>query len=105
MTSRKQSLLKHVPNSALFVSEPNPSWFGNAANESKPNWTNQNWLKSRFHFAFAEYRNERNSQFGCLRVMNDDLVQPKRGRKKQKTNLFLESILKISINSILMYKN
>ena len=39
---------------------------------------NKNWLKSRFHFNFAEYHNGP-GQFGFLRVMNDDLVQPKRG--------------------------
>lgn len=45
-----------VPGDSLFVSEPNPSLFGNGANEpSNPDWTNKNWLKSRFHFSFAEY--------------------------------------------------
>ena len=34
---------------------------------------------SRFHFSFAEYFNHRNSNFGVLRVMNDDLVQRHRG--------------------------
>lgn len=42
-------------------------------------WTSSNWLKSRFHFSFAEYNNRRNQDFGVLRVMNDDLVQPHRG--------------------------
>jgi len=37
------------------------------------------WLKSRFHFSFAEYYNAKNMQFGVLRVLNDDLVQPKTG--------------------------
>ena len=36
-------------------------------------------LKSRFHFSFAEYSNPRNTSFGVLRVLNDDLVQPSRG--------------------------
>lgn len=71
---------RKVPDSSLFVSEPNPAWFGNSANEKgNPNWTNGNWLKSRFHFSFAEYTNPSNSNFGVLRVMNDDLVQPSRG--------------------------
>lgn len=53
--------------------------FGNGENESKnPAWSNNNWLKSRFHFSFAEHRDGR-QQFGVLRVMNDDLVQPHRG--------------------------
>ena len=64
----------------LGVSEPDPYRFGNKKNEvTNPNWTNTNWLKSRFHFSFAEYNNPRNQQFGVLRVMNDDLVQPDRG--------------------------
>lgn len=63
----------------LFVSEPDPSWFGNGPNEpDHPCWTNKNWLKSRFHFSFAEWHGGRN-RFGCLRVVNDDLVQPSRG--------------------------
>ena len=54
--------------------------FGNGQNPSNdPAWTNNNWLKSRFHFSFAEYHNPKNSSYGVLRVMNDDLVQPKRG--------------------------
>lgn len=73
-------MLRHVPASKLFVSEPNPAWFGNGPNEAaKSNWSNGNWLKSRFHFSFAEYNNRGNMNFGSLRVMNDDLVQPHRG--------------------------
>ena len=34
--------------------------------------------QSRFHFSFAEW-SRGPSNFGPLRVMNDDLVQPKRG--------------------------
>merc|ERR1719310_477724 len=72
------SLVK-VPHESLFVSEPNPRWFGNGGNTpNKPGWTNENWLKSRFHFNFAEYSHGPDS-FGVLRVMNDDLVQPDRG--------------------------
>lgn len=65
---------------SLSSTEPNPAWFGNPANESRnPLWTLKNWLKSRFHFSFAEYSNPHNINFGVLRVMNDDLVQPNRG--------------------------
>jgi len=72
-----------VEERRLFVTEPNPTMFGNGPNASKSssegqNWTNKNWLKSRFHFNFAEYHHGP-GQFGFLRVMNDDLVQPKRG--------------------------
>ena len=37
------------------------------------------WLKSLFHFSFAEYYNPDNMNFGVLRVLNDDLVEPHRG--------------------------
>jgi quercetin 2,3-dioxygenase len=37
------------------------------------------WLRSRFHFSFAEYRNPQSMHFGALRVLNDDLVAPGRG--------------------------
>lgn len=37
------------------------------------------WLKSRFHFSFAEYRNPQNVNFGVLRVLNDDLIAPHSG--------------------------
>lgn len=72
--------VKVIPSQRLYVSEPNPRMFGNGDNEAtNPTWTNTNWLKSRFHFSFAEYSNEQNTNFGVMRVMNDDLVQPKRG--------------------------
>jgi len=72
--------IKVIPGDKLYVSEPDPSWFGNGPNPNKdPAWTNKNWLKSRFHFSFAEYKNPRKNDFGVLRVMNDDLVQPRRG--------------------------
>ena len=69
----------HITESDLYASEPPPSMFGNLGNEKGAGWSNENWLKSRFHFSFAEYRNPKNTSFGALRVMNDDLVQPHRG--------------------------
>jgi quercetin 2,3-dioxygenase len=72
-------MFRKIPQSKIAISEPNPSWFGNQPNEKNPYWTNKNWLKSRFHFSFAEYSNTKNIGFGVLRVMNDDLVQPGRG--------------------------
>lgn len=71
--------IKHIPNSRLGSSKPDPSAFGNPPNEASELWTDKNWLFSRFHFSFAEYYNPRNLAFGVLRVMNDDLVQPMRG--------------------------
>ncbi|GAA0121900.1 MULTISPECIES: pirin family protein [Clostridium] len=41
--------------------------------------SNLGWLKSKFHFSFAEYYNPDNINFGVLRVINDDLVQPNTG--------------------------
>lgn len=37
------------------------------------------WLNSSFHFSFAEYYNPFNIRFGALRVLNDDLIEPKTG--------------------------
>jgi hypothetical protein len=115
MSTKHKSVLRKIPHQKLRVSgkvfplsyfldtnkqvcissytvlhiEPDPHMFGNERNDIKnPNWTNKNWLKSRFHFSFAEYSNSRNSAFGVLRVLNDDLVQPKRGNCQ---NLFLDS--------------
>ncbi|MBP1756968.1 MAG: hypothetical protein H6Q59_3366 [Firmicutes bacterium] len=33
------------------------------------------WLRSVFHFSFADYYNPRNINFGVLRVINDDLIE------------------------------
>jgi len=41
--------------------------------------SNLGWLKSRFHFSFAEYRNYDNMNFGVLRVLNDDIIHPNSG--------------------------
>lgn len=41
--------------------------------------SNHGWLKSTFHFSFAEYYNPKNIHFGALRVINDDLIQPGTG--------------------------
>lgn len=41
--------------------------------------SNHGWLRSTFHFSFADYFNPENIQFGVLRVINDDLVEPNTG--------------------------
>lgn len=41
--------------------------------------SNQGWLRSIFHFSFAEYYNPDNMNFGVLRVVNDDLINPGTG--------------------------
>lgn len=37
------------------------------------------WLQSRFSFSFAEYYNPDRIQFGKLRVLNDDIIEPGTG--------------------------
>jgi len=70
---------RKITQDKLGISEPDPMHFGNGANpKSDKNWSNANWLKSRFHFNFAEWSGGPSS-FGMLRVLNDDLVQPQRG--------------------------
>ena len=81
-THMMRTVIRRVQSDKLFVSEPDPSWFGNERNPSNwegEGWSAWNWLTSRFHFEFAEYKDVKRQQFGSLRVMNDDLVQPKRG--------------------------
>ena len=41
--------------------------------------SNLGWLRSKFHFSFAEYYNEENINFGVLRVINDDYIAPGTG--------------------------
>lgn len=41
--------------------------------------SNLGWLRSKFHFSFAEYYNPKNINFGVLRVINDDLVDAHTG--------------------------
>ncbi len=41
--------------------------------------SNLGWLTSKFHFSFAEYYNPENMNFGELRVINDDLIEPDTG--------------------------
>jgi len=38
--------------------------------------SNLGWLESRFHFSFADYVNYDNTNFGVLRVLNDDIIHP-----------------------------
>lgn len=37
------------------------------------------WLSSKFHFAFSDYCDPMNISFGVLRVINDDVLSPGRG--------------------------
>ena len=42
-------------------------------------FANHGWLKSHHSFSFASYQNPERMNFGKLRVLNDDIVQPKMG--------------------------
>ena len=42
-------------------------------------FANHGWLKSHHTFSFANYQNSERMNFGMLRVLNDDVVQPKMG--------------------------
>ncbi len=41
--------------------------------------SNHGWLQSHFHFSFADYYNPGRTQFGTLRVINDDIIAPHSG--------------------------
>ena len=43
--------------------------------------SNLHWLKGKFHFSFGEYYNEKNINFGVLKVVNDEILIPKTGFK------------------------
>ena len=53
-------MIKHIPFKSLYTA-------------------NHGWLKSHFHFSFAEYHDENKMHYGVLRVMNDDFIQPHSG--------------------------
>lgn len=46
---------------------------------SSRGFANHGWLKSFHSFSFANYYNPERMNFGALRVLNDDIVQPKMG--------------------------
>ncbi|MEH6937980.1 pirin family protein [Bacillus sp. JJ664] len=37
------------------------------------------WLKTNYHFSFANYYDPNNMNFGDLRVLNDDVIKPNKG--------------------------
>ncbi len=53
-------MMNHISNDSLYLAE-------------------HGWLKSKFHFSFAEYQDKNNMHYGTLRVMNDDRISPYTG--------------------------
>lgn len=41
--------------------------------------TEENWRVSRYHFSYADYHNASNLQYGVLRALNDETIQPSKG--------------------------
>jgi redox-sensitive bicupin YhaK (pirin superfamily) len=39
----------------------------------------EGWRTSRYHFSFADYKDHTNNQYGVLRALNDELIQPRSG--------------------------
>ncbi|MCK5379673.1 MAG: pirin family protein [Acidobacteria bacterium] len=60
-------MVRHIPFDSLYLAD-------------------HGWLRSRFHFSFAEYFDKNNMQYGALRVMNDDLIAPHTGFGKHPHN-------------------
>ena len=80
-TVKSNFVSTYIAENTLFKSTPDPSMFGNPPNPSNPEskgWDQKNWLTSRFSFSFAEYYSPDRSNFGALRVLNDDRVSPQR---------------------------
>jgi len=48
-------MMKHIPFRTLYHAD-------------------HGWLQSRFHFSFGEYYSRKNTYYGVLRVMNDDVI-------------------------------
>ncbi len=44
------------------------------------------WLKAKHHFSFASYFNPKRMGFGTIRVINDDIIQAKKGFDPHKHN-------------------
>lgn len=39
----------------------------------------EGWRTSRYHFSFADYNDPKNTRYGVLRALNDELIQPESG--------------------------
>ena len=59
--------------------------------------SNLGWLRSVFHFSFAEYYNPQNINFGVLRVINDDLIDPQTGFRYSSTSKYGDYLLLVKM--------
>ena len=66
-------------------------------------YANHGWLKSYHTFSFAGYNNPERMNFGMLRVLNDDVVQPKMGFGKHPHRNM--EIISIPISGALSHKD
>lgn len=64
---------------------------------------NHGWLKSYHTFSFASYQNIERMNFGMLRVLNDDIVQPEMGFGKHPHKNM--EIISIPISGALSHKD
>ena len=64
---------------------------------------NYDWLKAKYSFSFANYYNPERTNFGALRVLNDDVINPSMGFGKHPHNNM--EIISIPLKGSLKHKD